>query len=83
MFALPSFWNLVISTLAFFIAAWFIRRYLDEQQIPLGMTRSILIFTFASIVSWCAGEAVDWVIGTPPSTNDLSQLLKAAGKAEQ
>jgi len=30
-------------TLVFFIAAWYIRRYLDEQGIPKGMTRSLLV----------------------------------------
>ena len=80
MFAFPSFWNLMISTPAFFVAAWYIRRYLEEQDIPTGMTRSILVFTFASVISWGVGEGVDWVIGTPPSSNDLSQLLKAAEK---
>lgn len=70
MFELPSMWNLAISTIAFFIAAWYIRRYLDEQGIPAGMTRSILIFTIASLVSWGAGEAVDFIQG--PQI-DLSQ----------
>ena len=30
MFTLPSMWNLIISTIAFIIVAWYIRRYLDE-----------------------------------------------------
>jgi hypothetical protein len=74
-------WNLLISTIVFFIAAWYIRRYLDEQGIPAGMTRSILIFTLASLVSWGAGELVDLIQGPQPATQtsgDLSQLLKAA-----
>jgi hypothetical protein len=78
-------WSLIVSALAFFIAIWYIRRYLDEQDIPKGMTRSILIFTLASVTSWGAGAAADWVektieepqpeIQTP---DDLSQLLKDA-----
>jgi hypothetical protein len=60
MFTLPSIWNLVVSTLVFFIAAWYIRRYLDEQEIPKGMTRSISAFALAYFVSWGAGEAADW-----------------------
>lgn len=74
MFALPSMWNLLISTIVFFIAAWYVRRYLDEQGIPAGMTRSILVFTLASLVSWGAGEAVDFIQGTQAQTSvDLSQ----------
>lgn len=60
MFTLPSMWNLIISTIVFFIAAWYIHRYLDGQGIPRSMTRGILAFAFASLVSWGAGEAVDW-----------------------
>jgi hypothetical protein len=83
MFTLPSIWNLIISTIVFFIAAWYIHRYLDEQEMPKGMTRGILVFTLASLVSWGSGEAVDWVqekIGGPQvaakTPSDLSQLLK-------
>lgn len=89
MFTLPSMWNLIISTIVFIIAAWYIRRYLDEQGIPKGMTRGILVFALASVVSWGAGEAVDWtqekIAGPQASaqnTSDLSQLLKAAGQAQ-
>jgi len=91
MFALPSMWNLIISTIVFFIAAWYFHRMLAEQGIPKGMTRGILVFTLASIVSWGAGVAVDWthdkIEGPQPtaqaSGNDMSQLLKAVGQAQQ
>lgn len=89
MFTLPSMWNLVISTIVFFIAAWYIHRYLDEQGIPKGMTRGILVFAFASLVSWGAGEAVDWaqekIEGPQPVAQtpvDLPQLLKATGQTQ-
>lgn len=84
MFELPSMWNLVISTVVFFIAAWYLQRYLNEQGVPKGMTRGILVFMVASLVSWAAGEATDWAqekIEGPRTVaqapNDLSQLLKA------
>ncbi|HCI52809.1 MAG TPA: hypothetical protein DE312_05750 [Gallionella sp.] len=76
MFALPSIANLIISTFVFFIAVWYINRYLDEQGIPTGMTRSLLVFTLASLVSWGSGEVVDWLNGTHPAPTDLSNLLK-------
>ena len=81
-FALPSMLNLIVSTIIFFVAAWYINRYLDGQGIGKGMTRGILVFSLASVVSWGAGEAVDWVQGPQPASqtsNDLSQLLKASG----
>ena len=89
MFTLPSMWNLIISTIVFFIAAWYIHRYLNEQGVPKGMTRGILVFTLASLVSWGAGEVVDWtqekIEGPQPAaqtSDDLSQLLKAEGQSQ-
>ena len=89
MFMLPSMWNLIISTIVFFIAAWYVRRYLEEQGIPKGLTRGTLVFVLASMVSWGAGELVDWgqeeIEGPQPvaqTSADLSQLLKAVGQAQ-
>jgi hypothetical protein len=86
---LPSMSNLIISTIVFFIAAWFANRYLDAQGIPKGMTRGIMVFTVASLVSWGAGDAVDWaqvkIEGPQAATQtsaDLSQLIKAAGQQQ-
>lgn len=83
MLTLPSMWNLIISTLVFFIAAGFSRRYFDSQGLPKSITRGILVFTFASVMSWGSGEIADWiqekVSGPQPATqtsDDLLQLLK-------
>lgn len=89
MLELPSMWNLLISTIIFFIAAWYIRRYLNEQGVPKGMTRGLLVFVVASLVSWGAGDAVDWaqekIEGPQPAAqtpNDLTQLLKEVGQVK-
>ena len=89
MFTLPSMWNLVISTIVFFIAAWYLHRYLEEQGIPKGMTRKLLVFSLASLVSWGAGEVTDWtqekIEGPQPAaktTDDLAQQMKAALQAQ-
>jgi hypothetical protein len=81
--------NLILSTIVFFVAAWFANRYLDEQGIPKGMTRGVLVFVLASLVSWGAGEMVDWAqvkIEGPQaaaqSSGDLSLLLKAVGQQQ-
>lgn len=82
MFTLPSLWNLVVSTIVFFIVAWYIHRYLDRAGINRGKARGILVFTLASVVSWGSGEVVDWTQqnGPQPATQEyLSQLLRAAG----
>ena len=86
MFSLPSLWNIIISTIVFVIAAWWIRRYLDEQGLPKGMTRGLVVFMLAYVVSWVSGELVDWahdkIYGVAPPTQveqDLKQLLKDSG----
>ena len=82
--------NLVISTVVFFVAAWFLNRYLDQQGIAKGMTRAMLVFTLAAMVSWGSGALVDWAqvkIEGPraaaQTSGELSQLLKAAGQMHQ
>lgn len=54
--------SLALSTVAFFVASYFIKRYLDELNIPKGMTRSIVIFCFALGISYGVGVMIDWVI---------------------
>ena len=36
--------GLIASTIAFFAASYFIKRWMDENDIPKGMTRSVSIF---------------------------------------
>jgi len=79
--------SLFISTIVFFVAAWYFNRYLDELGISRGMTRGTLVLVLASLVSWGVGSAVDWadakIEGPPPASQtagDLSQLLKAVGQ---
>lgn len=55
--------GLVVSTIAFFIAAYFIKRWLDDIDIPKGMTRSLVIFIGASAVSWVVAIAVERLVG--------------------
>jgi hypothetical protein len=89
MFELPSLWNLVISTLVFFIAARYLHRFLEGQGLPKGMTRGTLVFALASLVSWGSGEIVDWmqekIQGPQPATQtsgDLSQQLKQVSQVQ-
>jgi hypothetical protein len=80
MFTLPSMWNLIISTIVFFVSAWYARHYMDEQEIPKGMTRGIVIFALASFVSLGAGKMVDWTqekIGGPQVAPQHSGNLSA------
>jgi hypothetical protein len=76
-------WNLVISTIVFFIVAWYVRRFLEEQGFSHGKKRDLLIFVFASLVSWGAGEGADWVqekiegkSQVAKNSSDLSEIQK-------
>jgi len=86
MFTLPSIWNLIISIVVFFVAARYLHCYLEQQGIPKGMTRGLLVFILASLASWGSGEMADWteekILGPRPAvqtSDDLSQLLKVLG----
>jgi hypothetical protein len=53
--------SLVVSTIVFFVASYFIKRYLDEVDIPKGLTRSIVIFVLALAMAYGVAALVDWV----------------------
>jgi len=81
--------NLITSTIVFFVAAWYANHYLNEQGIPKGMTRGVLVFVLAALVSWGASEIVDWTQAkmegpqaVAQDSVDLSKLLKAVGQQQ-
>ena len=55
--------SLVVSTIAFFVATYFIRRRLDEMDIPRSMTRSLTIFVLALAVAYGVAWGVDLIAG--------------------
>ena len=55
--------GLVVSTIAFFVAAYFIKRHLEEMGIPKGMTRGIAVFVLALVVAYGAAWIVDLLVG--------------------
>ncbi len=90
MFTLPLICNLIISTLVFMLAAWYLRRMLEAHEIPKSMTRGLLVFVLACIIASASGDAVDWVHEkiygpetTAQSTGDILQILKAAGLSSE
>lgn len=79
--------SLIISTIVFFVAAWYFKRYLETQGIPKGMTRGMMVFTLAALVSYGTAALVDWAqvkIEGPQTAShtpeDLSRMLKEAGQ---
>lgn len=53
--------SLILSTIAFFIASYYIKRYLDDANIPKGLTRSTLVFSLALAISYGVAVMVDWI----------------------
>jgi len=51
--------GLVASTIAFVVASYFIKRWMDDNDIPKGMTRNLTVFTLAIAVAYGVG----WLVG--------------------
>ena len=51
--------SLLVSTVAFFAASYFVKRWLEANDIPKGMTRGMLVFTIALVAAYAAGWLVD------------------------
>jgi hypothetical protein len=56
---MPSIASIVVSTVAYFIASFFIKRYLEDMGIPKGMTRGLVVFVLALTVSYGVAFVVD------------------------
>lgn len=55
--------SLVISTIAFYVTGRYTKRWLEDNDIPAGMTRGVLVFTIALAVSYGVGWMVDRIVG--------------------
>lgn len=53
--------SLLVSTFAFFLASYFIRRWADRNDLPKGMTRSTSIFVLAIAFAYGVAWLVDKV----------------------
>jgi VIT1/CCC1 family predicted Fe2+/Mn2+ transporter len=54
--------SLIVSTIAFFVAGYFIKRWMDDNDIPKSMTRSIAIFVLAVALAYGVAWLVDRVV---------------------
>jgi hypothetical protein len=55
--------GIVLSTIAFFVASYFIKRYLDGIGIPKTMVRGMVVFVLALAVAYGVAFVVDWSAG--------------------
>ena len=64
--------NLLLSTVAFFAAAWYLNRYFDQQDIIEGKARRIVVMVLASLVSFGASEAISRLDPPPAKIKPLA-----------
>jgi len=55
--------SIVLSTIAFFVASFYLKRHLDEIGIPKTMTRGLVVFTLALAIAYGVAFIVDWAVG--------------------
>jgi hypothetical protein len=53
---------IVVSAIAFFVAAFFIKRQVERMDLPKGMTSNTLVFALALLVSYFVATLVDWAV---------------------
>jgi hypothetical protein len=56
--------GLVVATVAYFVAAYFIKRQLEEMGIPKGFTRGLSVFVLALAVAYGVAWLVDLIAGS-------------------
>ena len=54
--------SLLASTVVFFAASYFIKRWMEANEIPKGMTRSIAIFVLAVALAYGVGWLVEHIV---------------------
>jgi hypothetical protein len=82
--------NLAISIIVFFVAAWFLNGYLNEQGIPNGLARGVLVLVLASLTSWGVWWTIEWTqqakMESPQAAvinaGGVSQVLKDANQSQ-
>ena len=54
--------SIVVSTIAFFVFGYFIKRWADDNDLPRGMTRNISVFVAALALSYAVAWLVDKLV---------------------
>ncbi len=54
--------SILVSTAVYFVAAYIIKRQLEEMGIPKSMTRGTVVFVVAAAVAYGAAYLVDLVV---------------------
>jgi hypothetical protein len=51
--------SFLLSTIAFFVSAYYVKRFLENQGIPKGMTRGVLVFSISLLIAYLVAFGVD------------------------
>ena len=51
--------SFLLSTIAFFVSAYYVERFLENQGIPKGMTRGVLVFSISLLIAYLVSFGVD------------------------
>ena len=54
--------SIVLSTIAFFVARYYVVRYLDDIGVPKTFTRSTVAFCAALLAAYAVAYFVDWLV---------------------
>jgi hypothetical protein len=53
--------GIVLSTIAFFMARYYVNRYLDDIGVPKTLTRGLVAFCAALLVAYAIAYIVNWI----------------------
>ena len=53
--------GMALSTIVFFVATYFLKRYLDSIGIPKTMVRGMVVFVLALAAAYGVAYVVDWL----------------------
>jgi hypothetical protein len=53
--------SIFLATVAFFVSSYYVKRSLENMGIPKGVTRGLLVFSIALLISYLVALAVDYL----------------------
>ena len=71
--------DLILSTVAFFAASYGLKRFLDNQDIASGRSRSILVLVIATAASFAVSAIVTRFDHEPSFDSQIMQALPRPG----
>ncbi len=72
--------DLILSTIAFFAASYWLKRYLDDRDIASGRARSILVMVLATAASFAVSAAVSRFDHEPSVDSRIVHALPGLGQ---